>query len=90
MTGADSLGPLLKTLRLSGLLDTRELRLRQATDERLGYTDFLTRLLADEVERRDSQKLEQRLRCAPPSQVPSRWRRSTDASTRRFRGTAVG
>lgn len=64
MTGTDSLVPLLKKLRLSGLLDTLELRLRQATDDRLGYTDFLTRLLADEVERRDSQKLEQRLRRA--------------------------
>lgn len=64
MTGTDSLVPLLKKLRMSGLLDTLELRLRQATDDRLGFTDFLVRLLSDEVERRDGQKLEQRLRRA--------------------------
>lgn len=64
MTGTDSLVPLLKKLRLSGVLDTLELRLRQATDERLGFTDFLVRLLSDEVERREGQKLDQRLRRA--------------------------
>jgi DNA replication protein DnaC len=64
MTGTDTLVPLLKKLRLSGLLDTLELRVRQATDDRLGFTDFLCRVLSDEVERRDGQKLAQRLRRA--------------------------
>ena len=51
----------LKTLRLSGLLDTLDLRLRQAQDETLGYMEFLELLVGDEVERREAKKLKLRL-----------------------------
>lgn len=51
----------LKTLRLSGLLDTLDLRLRQAQDETLGYMEFLELLIGDETERREAKKLNARL-----------------------------
>lgn len=64
MTTTDNLIPLLKKLRLSGVLQSLELRTRQAADDDLSLSDFLFRLLSDEVERRDSKQLEQRLRRA--------------------------
>ena len=64
MTGTDALHPTLKKLRLSGILETLDLRARQATDEHLSHSDFLFRLLCDEVERRDTRQLDQRLRRA--------------------------
>jgi DNA replication protein DnaC len=54
----------LKRLRLSGILETLEVRLRQATDEQWPYVDFLQRLLEDEVERRTDKQLTLRLRRA--------------------------
>src|SRR3989337_3001810 len=44
--------PKLKALRLSGILDTLEVRTQQALGEQWTYGDFLERLLEDEVERR--------------------------------------
>jgi hypothetical protein len=41
--------PQLKHLRLSGLLESLEVRNRQAVEERLSYLEFLERLLQDEV-----------------------------------------
>lgn len=64
MSTTDDLVPLLKKLRLSGLLHTLALRTRQAIDDSLAFDEFLFRLLADEVERRDAKQLEQRLRRA--------------------------
>lgn len=64
MSPADDLVPLLKKLRLSGVLQSLELRTRQAADDNLSQAEFLFRLLADEVERRDGKQLEQRLRRA--------------------------
>lgn len=64
MTTTDNLIPLLKKLRLSGVLQSLELRTRQAADDDLSLSEFLFRLLSDEVERRDSKQLEQRLRRA--------------------------
>lgn len=64
MSPTDQLVPLLKKLRLSGLLDTLELRTEQAVDDRLSHPEFLLRLMADEVERRDAKMLQQRLRRA--------------------------
>lgn len=64
MSCIDELVPLLKKLRLSGVLATLELRTRQAVDDDLPHPEFLYRLLADEVERRDGKQLEQRLRRA--------------------------
>lgn len=57
MSAHDDLVPILKRLRLSGVLDTLELRAEQAVDDKLSYVDFVYRLLCDEVERRDANKL---------------------------------
>lgn len=64
MSTTDDLIPLLKKLRLSGVLQSLELRTRQAVDDDLSHGEFLFRLLSDEVERRDGKQLEQRLRRA--------------------------
>jgi DNA replication protein DnaC len=64
MSTTDDLIPLLKKLRLSGVLQSLELRTRQAVDDDLSHGEFLLRLLSDEVERRDSKQLEVRLRRA--------------------------
>lgn len=56
--------PKLKALRLSGILDTLDVRSRQAIDEQWSYGDFLERLLEDEVERRQQKQLALRLRRA--------------------------
>jgi len=60
----DDLVPVLKKLRLSGVMKTLDLRKRQALDEDLGHEEFLYRLLQDEVERRDSKQTEARMRRA--------------------------
>ncbi|HEY0868753.1 MAG TPA: ATP-binding protein, partial [Fimbriimonas sp.] len=64
MSPTDDLVPLLKKLRLSGVLQTLDLRTKQAVDGDLSHSEFLYRLLADEVERRDSKQLSQRVRRA--------------------------
>lgn len=56
--------PKLKSLRLSGILETLDVRHRQAIEEKLSYVDFLERLLEDEVERRSQKQLRLRLRRA--------------------------
>lgn len=58
------LTPKLKLLRLSGILDTFDVRARQAIDEQWSYGEFLERLLEDEVERRQQKQLALRLRRA--------------------------
>ena len=60
----DELVPVLKKLRLSGVLNTLDLRTREAVDTDLSHTEFLFRLCTDEVERRDAKQLELRLRRA--------------------------
>jgi len=50
--------PLLKQLRLSGILDSLDARNREAIDTKLAYTDFLALLIQDEVARRDQKKLQ--------------------------------
>jgi len=64
MSPTDELVPRLKKLRMSGVLQTLELRTKQATDDDLSHSEFLLRLLDDEVQRRDSKQLEQRVRRA--------------------------
>jgi len=64
MSAIDELVPHLKKLRLSGVLQSLELRLQQAREDSLPYEEFLFRLLSDEVERRDGKQLEQRVRRA--------------------------
>jgi DNA replication protein DnaC len=56
--------PKLKALRLSGILDTLDVRTRQAVDEHWSYAAFLERLLEDEVERRQQKQLSLRVRRA--------------------------
>jgi len=64
MHPTDELTPILKKLRLSGVLQTLDLRLREAVSDDLSQTEFLYRLLHDEVERRDAKQLDLRLRRA--------------------------
>ncbi len=64
MNPMPELTPMLKQLRLSGILDTLETRNREAIDQRLSYLDFLARLVGDEVARRDQKKFQMRLRRA--------------------------
>lgn len=58
------LTPYLKQLRLSGILETLEVRNRQAIDGHWSYVEFLSRLLEDEVDRRGQKQLLLRLRRA--------------------------
>lgn len=58
------LTPYLKQLRLSGILETMDARNRQAIEGRWSYSEFLARLLEDEVERRGQKQLLRRLRRA--------------------------
>jgi len=55
---------LLRALRLSGLMETLEVRNRQAAEQKLSYVEFLTLLAQDEVERRAQNKLRLRLKRA--------------------------
>ena len=64
MSPIDDLVPLLKKLRLSGILQTLELRTTQAAEDNLAPAELLLRLFTDEVERREGKMLEQRLRRA--------------------------
>lgn len=61
MVKASELQTKLKTLRLGGMLHTLDLRRAQAEDHRLGHVEFLALLLDDEIDRRQSKMLAQRL-----------------------------
>jgi len=61
---ADDLVPILKKLRLSGVLQTLDLRIKEAVDSNLSHTEFLFRLCSDEVERRENKQLDMRMRRA--------------------------
>jgi DNA replication protein DnaC len=54
----------LRQLRLTGLLETLDLRSQQALEEELPPLAFLQTILQDEIERRQANKLIQRLRRA--------------------------
>ncbi len=56
--------PMLKQLRLSGILDSLESRNRQAIEEKLSYLDFLAAIIQDEIARRTQKKLASALRRA--------------------------
>lgn len=64
MNPMPDLAPLLKQLRLSGILDSLEVRNRQAIEQKLAYSEFLALLVTDEVARRDHKKFAMRLRRA--------------------------
>lgn len=54
----------LKLLRLSGILESLDLRLEQARTGNLGYREFLELIVQDETERREANSLNQRLKKA--------------------------
>ena len=56
--------PMLKQLRLSGILDSLESRNRQAVDKKFSYMDFLATVVTDEIARRNQKKLASALRRA--------------------------
>ena len=64
MSPTDDLLPTLKKLRLSGVLQTLELRIRQTAEDDVPYSEFLYRLLSDKVGRREATRLQLRLRQA--------------------------
>lgn len=64
MSVADELVPVLKKLRMSGVLQFLDLRARQAVEDNLTHDEFLLRLLSDEVERREGKQLELRVQRA--------------------------
>jgi len=53
--------PKLRTLNLSGMLQTLELRLEQAHDQHLGHLEFLQLMLEDEMGRRQGRSLQARI-----------------------------
>jgi DNA replication protein DnaC len=64
MTPLQKMLPKLKSLRLSGILDTVEVRTQQAVEQKLSHVEFLALLLNDEYDRRENKKLQLRLRKA--------------------------
>lgn len=64
MNPIPQLTPHLKQLRLSGILDSLEVRNKQAVEQKLAYTDFLALLIEDEIARREQRKLAARQRRA--------------------------
>ena len=54
----------LKQLRLGGLVDSLELRLKEAEKQQLSYLDFLSLLIQDELQRRSQSKFARRLKKA--------------------------
>ena len=64
MNPMPELSPMLKQLRLSGILDSLERRNREAIEHKLAYPEFLALLIQDEVARREQKKLSTRLRRA--------------------------
>ena len=59
-----SLRAALKTLKLTGMLDTLDARLAQTRDGKLGHLEFLQVLCEDEIARRDTAALARRVRRA--------------------------
>jgi DNA replication protein DnaC len=64
MTRRHQLEESLKTLSLSGMLDTLEARLAQAHAGEFGHLEFIEALCEDEINRRSTAALERRLRAA--------------------------
>ncbi|WP_027191966.1 IS21-like element helper ATPase IstB [Fundidesulfovibrio putealis] len=64
MNPMPSLEPALKQLRLSGILDSLEVRNKQAIEDGLSHVEFLAMLVQDEVARREQKKFSLRIRRA--------------------------
>ncbi len=62
LTPLPELTPILKQLRLSGLLESLETRNREAIENKLTYPEFLALMIQDEAARRDQKKYAMRLR----------------------------
>lgn len=60
----DSLATALKQLRLSGLLQTLDLRLQEATGNSLNYVEFLELVVQDELAVRSDRRLKRRVKAA--------------------------
>jgi hypothetical protein len=76
------LTPLLKQLRLSGILESLAARNRQAIEAKLAYPEFLALLIQDEVARRDQKKFSLRVTAGSARRRPSNSSNSpTPAST---------
>lgn len=54
--------PTLKTLKLSGILDSLSIRNREAIENKLSFTEFLATLLQDEILRREQKKFDMRFK----------------------------
>ena len=61
----------LKRLRLSGMLESLEMRLGQAETEKLGYLEFMELLLEDEISRRSQNALADRVAKARFKEIKS-------------------
>jgi len=64
MSPTDELIPILKKLRMSGVLQSLQERTRQAVEDDLAHSEFLYYLLHDEIERREAKQLSLRLKRA--------------------------
>jgi DNA replication protein DnaC len=64
MTRPHQLDQTLRTLKLSGMLDTLDTRLAQASAGDLGHLEFLQALCEDEIARRDAHAIGRRVRAA--------------------------
>src|SRR5207245_5449667 len=69
MTRRHQLESTLRTLKLSGMLDTLEARLAQARAGELGHLEFLQVLCEDEINRRGATALARRVRAARFNEV---------------------
>ena len=61
---ATQLAPVLRSLKLTGMLDTLDARLAEARAGTLGHLDFLQVLCEDELARREAQAIGRRIRAA--------------------------
>ncbi len=64
MTRRHQLETTLRTLKLSGMLDTLDARLLQAQAGQLGHVEFLQTLCEDEIARREASAIDRRIRKA--------------------------
>jgi DNA replication protein DnaC len=64
VTDLNGLTSALRTLKLSGMLQTLDARLAQARAGELGHLDFLTVLCQDEISRRETMSIHRRIRRA--------------------------
>jgi len=64
MNPMPDLTPMLKQLRLSGIMDSIESRNRQAIENKMSYMDFLAIIITDEIARRNQKKLDSAFRRA--------------------------